>query len=211
MTENKKTENSVRVCAYLRSIASVLTSCFPMGKGKTISMAEQDKLQHLESEWKELYKRVDNLENTSGKVNSNNSEINNNQSQNKCVQTYITEEVKELFTRIDNLEKRLDHFSVIQQSNLDIMKRLDNKLKRMDEGSWYSVDMNNHSLSSNCSHKSDSSDEPRLLESDDDDKISHDSNDSNDSNNLDVKSLDNLEIDNESFEMDIDSNETPER
>jgi hypothetical protein len=112
---------------------------------------------------------------------------------NHHIQTYVTDEIKQLFTRIDNIEKKMDEYLVVQKANVDTMKKLDDKLKKIDEGSWYSVDMNNNSISSNNSRKSTSP-----VSSVDTDNLS------GSSDNLDIQSIDNMDMDITSSDSDTD-------
>jgi len=139
-----------------------------------------------------LYKRVNELENTSNTNNTTNTnkqvvEPIIRQPKDKSIQTYVTDEIKQLFTRMDSIEKKIDEYLVIQQANMDTMQKLDSKLKKMDEGSWYSVDMNNNSISSNNSNKSLSPIRSNLSISSDNLSICSD--------NLDIQSIDNMDID----------------
>ena len=193
MVENKNNEKCVHFCTYIKSISSVLTSCFPSCKSnKSVSMAGQDKLQHLDTEWQELYKRVSHLENIKHTDTVSVEPVPTNNS-NHHIQTYVTDEIKQLFTRIDNIEKKMDEYLVVQKANADTMKKLDDKLKKIDEGSWYSVDMNNNSISSNSSRKSTSP-----VSSVDTDNLS------GSSDNLDIQSIDNMDMEITSSDSDTD-------
>ncbi len=146
------------------SIFQYLGNCFPISGSKTNSMADQDKLRNLELEWHELYNRVDKLEVNTVKISCNTkntdkkTRISTQQQSSKLVKNLVDEEVKQLFSRIDLLEKRLDENNEIQKNNLDIMVKLDQTLKKLDNDSWCSVSTHPGSVNSQSSNITNESD-----------------------------------------------------
>ena len=132
MTEDN-INNSNKVCNYLKVFGNSLLNCFPIC-GSCSVLSEQDKLNHLEKEWKDIYDRVNKLEreevvNINGVTKNIIHRDRATNEKEEYIQKVVTDEVKQLFSRVDFIEKKLD--TIIKNND-------DNKISN-----WYSINNRN--------------------------------------------------------------------
>lgn len=108
MTSNQNKNRNFNLCSYFKSITSLLYySCFPKINQRSSPMTERD--ENINSEWKDLYDRINKLENNSmTEMNPLHQPI---VTQEPGLQNIITKEIKELLTRMEKLEKTIDNLS----------------------------------------------------------------------------------------------------
>ena len=119
MSENTEQNKTIGICSYLKVIGSICYSCFPICRTRPIVMDPQDKHLNMEDEWKDLYNRLDKLENNG--VTYKNPAHHKTKTQDE--KTYVTDEVRELFTRINHIERRLNEVLNIHKLDAPIKKK----------------------------------------------------------------------------------------